>query len=434
MQQESQIPQSSYQKALDEGIFHPQNLTTDTVRYWSDFNRVFYHPRSIVPINHYELCSSLMPFEKFDNGEELFAQIDRDEDLLDRDLRPWAEECDQMQGIQVWTSGDDAWGGFASRYAERLRDEFGKIGLWTYSAEEETGRGIRAKQLLRLTNAARTLKEMSTHASMYIPLSLPARLPEYIQIDHESQWHTSAMLSMALETMTLPSRIKENEFEHGFLNDMEATLNLNGNQRIAWAQCSVLEPKTLVTPSARIRGDSDPRAPSSVHGPVVEKSDKESTNVNLDVDFSGGALVSLQTDEPHLSGQVFGALDCLRGRPAEQEHAEDVVNKENDLGYARKKARISGKPVVERYRTPLPYPILSSFPSIFPTLTCNDIIAVHTSLKTTSRISIRVRAMQKIVDRTVASNEREALSNDLGNVAEAYEEGWADHGDDSDDD
>ena len=94
-------------------------------------------------INDYELGSSLMPFENWDNGEELFANIDREEDLLDRDLRPWAEECDQMQGVQIWASGDDAWGGFASRYAERLRDEFGKTELWVWSVEEERGRGLR---------------------------------------------------------------------------------------------------------------------------------------------------------------------------------------------------------------------------------------------------------------------------------------------------
>ena len=41
--------------------------------------------------------------------------------------------------------------------------------------------------------------------------------------------------------------------------------------------------------------------------------------------------------------------------------------------------------------------------------------------------------MQKIVERTIALDEREALGNDLGEIAEAYEEGW-DGGADSDDD
>ena len=434
LQQDPQVPQSSYQRALDEGVSDPHILTTETVRYWSDFNRVFYHPRSIVQINDYELGSSLMPFENFDNGQELFADVDRDEDLLDRDLRPWAEECDQMQGIQVWTSGDDAWGGFASRYAERLRDEFGKIGLWTWSAEEEKGRGIRAKQLLKLTNAAKTLAEMSTHASMFVPMSLPARLPQYIHLDHESVWHTTAMLSTALETATLPSRLKGTEFNRGFLSAMEAALNINGNQRIAQMQCSVLEPKTITTPHTQTRGVGDPRAPSSIQRSMVED-DGDDPTIKLDVDLSGGDLVSSRTEGAHPSDRAFGALDCLRGRPAaEPGMDEGAMSEEDDLGDARKKARFDGRPIIERYRTPLPYPRMSSFPAIFPTPSYHDSIAVHTSLATSSRMLAHVQAMQTIVNKTVASDEREALSNNLGTIAEAYEEGWADHGEDSEDD
>lgn len=148
LQQDPRIQQSEYQRSLDEGDPNPQTLNTEAVRYWSDFNRVFYHPRSIVQIKDYELGSSLVPFEKWDSGEELFQNIDRDEDLLDRDLRPWAEECDQMQGIQVITGADDAWGGFTARYTERLRDEFGKMGLWVWGIEEQQGRGQRVSLTL----------------------------------------------------------------------------------------------------------------------------------------------------------------------------------------------------------------------------------------------------------------------------------------------
>lgn len=68
LQQDPQIQLSNYQQALDEGTPNPQVPSTDTVRYWSDFNRIFYHPRSIVQINDYELGSKLLPFEEFNNG------------------------------------------------------------------------------------------------------------------------------------------------------------------------------------------------------------------------------------------------------------------------------------------------------------------------------------------------------------------------------
>lgn len=42
------------------------------------------------------------------------------------------EECDGLQGLQIVTGVDDAWGGWAARWMERLRDEFGKLGIWVW--------------------------------------------------------------------------------------------------------------------------------------------------------------------------------------------------------------------------------------------------------------------------------------------------------------
>ena len=126
------IATSLYQQALDQGI-QPPELTTDTVRFWSDYNHLFYHPRSIVQLNDYELNSSVLPFEKWETGDELFSNLDRELDLLDRDLRPFLEECDQLQGIQIFTGIDDAWGGFTARYLERMSDGTWQglsVGLW----------------------------------------------------------------------------------------------------------------------------------------------------------------------------------------------------------------------------------------------------------------------------------------------------------------
>jgi len=135
VQKQTPIEAGAYQQSLDAGL-EPPALSTGTVRYWSDFNRVFYHPRSVVQLNEYELNSTVQPFEKWTTGEDLFASLDKEHDILDRDLRPFAEESDQMQGIQLVTTIDDAWGGFASRYLERLRDEYGKLTLWTWGLQD----------------------------------------------------------------------------------------------------------------------------------------------------------------------------------------------------------------------------------------------------------------------------------------------------------
>jgi hypothetical protein len=149
---EDAIARSSYQQSLDAGT-KPPELRPSDVRFWSDFSRVFFHPRSVVQLYDYELNSSLMPFENWSFGSELFGSLDKEHDLLDRDVRPFVEEADQMQGIQVFTSIDDAWGGFAAAYLERLRDEYGKSCLWTWGVQRSLSGAKKVRPLVHSTHA-----------------------------------------------------------------------------------------------------------------------------------------------------------------------------------------------------------------------------------------------------------------------------------------
>ena len=108
-------------------------------------------------LNEFELNSQLMPFEDWSAGEDLFQSLDKEFDLLDRDIRPFAEECDQMQGFQLFTGADDAWGGFSAKYLDNLRDEYGKTSMWVWGIEDSSrvvrvscGRRCPLKQLLIL--------------------------------------------------------------------------------------------------------------------------------------------------------------------------------------------------------------------------------------------------------------------------------------------
>jgi hypothetical protein len=55
--------------------------------------------------------------------------------LLDRDIRPFAEESDSLQGFQVITEGDSAWSGFTVEYLDLIRGEYPKASIWTWGIE-----------------------------------------------------------------------------------------------------------------------------------------------------------------------------------------------------------------------------------------------------------------------------------------------------------
>lgn len=61
-------------------------------------------------------------------------------------------------------------------------------------------------------------------------------------------------------------------------------------------------------------------------------------------------------------------------------------------------------------------------------------MAVHSRLSTTTGVAKRVKVLQAVVGRMIGLDEREALSNGLGEIAEAYEEGWSSGSDDDSDD
>ncbi len=77
--------------------------------------------------------------------------------------------------------------------------------------------------------------------------------------------------------------------------------------------------------------------------------------------------------------------------------------------------------------------MLDSFPRIFAPGSTIGSLDVVTSLTTDTTVATRIKGLRRVVNRVTVVYEREALSNSLGEIAEAYEEGW-DSGSDDDDD
>ena len=80
------------------------------------------------------------------------------------------------------------------------------------------------------------------------------------------------------------------------------------------------------------------------------------------------------------------------------------------------------------------FPLLDSFPHIFAQSSgAPASVPVKSSLSTDTTVALKIKNLQSIVSKVVGIDEREALANSLGEIAEAYEEGW-DSGSDEDDD
>lgn len=208
------------------------------------------------------------------------------------------EDCDQVQAIQLLTARDGAWAGFGATYTERLRDEFGKLGLWIWGIADTRGKLQRSRQVSKSMDEARMLSEMSANASMYVPLSVPAAagLPPYVQLNRDSQWHTSALLSAAFESITMPARQRSTDSGQTGLDRFEASLNTNGHQRLARLQASL-----------------------SIADSSAEQEPDRSTNLDLDLSTNLRDLSSAKYSPSYNS--VFGGIECFRGGPHDSNDA-----------------------------------------------------------------------------------------------------------------
>lgn len=416
------ISPSPYQQALDQGL-EPPSLTNESVRFWSDYNHVFHHPRSIVQLNEYELNSSLMPFERFQTGEELFANLDREHDLLDRDLRPFLEECDQLQGIQVFTSTDDAWGGFTSRYLERISDELGKGCRWVFGLQD-TQRTSRERRAMQLANTAQSLYGIDPSASMHIPLSsLPSSLPDYMSVAGASKWNTSALQAAAAESMTLPTRLRSTISARATFDNLESTLNGNGMRRIAACSLSVKNPSEMHVDELPNGHHSDDRLTNGYHEEdEVEK--KQEGDIDLFPDSANQSARGRDRRRTHM----FSKMESLRGPWKTVEELQDTNDRLHDRFSAGHGPRTS------LHQSTLLFPLLSSYPGIFRLPNNPRKLAINATLSTSTAIADRMRDIESVSRRLVGIEEREALGDGLATLAEEYEEGWDSDDLSSDDD
>ncbi|KAI9789555.1 MAG: mtDNA inheritance, partitioning of the mitochondrial organelle [Peltula sp. TS41687] len=427
VQQQPLIGKNAYQQSLEDNL-QPPTLSTETVRYWSDFNRVFYHPKSILSLSQHEMNSSLRPIETWSAGEEMYTSLSKEHDPFDEDFRAFAEECDLLQGVQIITGADDCWGGFASRYVDRLRDEVGKVSLWVWGIEDGRvhQRDVRQQKTV---NSARSIHALCSQASLYVRMAdPPANLPEYIALDEHAEWHTSALLCTALETVTLPSRLKSTNGLCSTLSELEAFLRGNGNQPIAKLRLEVES-------SAEQNGYRQEHRDASFPGPYRESRDEAQTeklsnlelNTGIDMDSSGREYDRARSRKK--PAHVFSGAVVVRNQKISEEMLPDGVNIPNGERLSSYPQELTRPAKLRTYQSSLEFPLLDSFPSIYHARSSERTkLATRTSLSVESSVAEHLQSMRGAVGTYVGPDERETLLNRLGEIADMYQSGWSSSG------
>lgn len=187
---EEAIEKHPYQVKLEEdGVGDISLLSNQSVRFWSDFNTQFYRPNSYLPIADSSYASQQNSYEMFDLGRQAYATRNGRQDIMDTDVRPFLEECDLLQGINILSCFNDSWSGFTSEYVAELSQELPKVTKFVYSATE-------AKSRSEHYSLSRALLAITDDIDLFVPFSSR----------DTASWYGSARLADWLDTFLLPTR------------------------------------------------------------------------------------------------------------------------------------------------------------------------------------------------------------------------------------
>ena len=236
----------------------------------------------------------------------------------------------------------------------------------------------------------------------------------------------------------LPARLRASHNGNNltYLTDL---LNATGKQTVANLQMSVVQPWKEVVKDARARRE----AAGWDEDDYGDSKNNDSGDLQLPIDFAPkdeSAVVSdragrLHRKKPRMFGQ---AVVCRDGEQKEEDFANDEDEETGLDRRAMMQRRFALKPVSQRYKVDLGFPLLDSFPYIYQQTTNSTAsIPVTTALATDRAVADRLQSLRTTVTVgaawAIGIEDREALSNDLAGMADAYHDGWSSGSDNGDD-
>ncbi|XP_034747657.1 protein misato homolog 1 isoform X1 [Etheostoma cragini] len=209
-----------------------------SVKVWSDFLRIHLHPRTISVIHQYNHDGETSRLEAFGQGETLLKGSVLEE--LEDKLHFFVEECDYLQGFQVMCDLADGFAGLGSKVTEMLQDSYGGRGILTWGlAPVSHANSTPMKDLYHMLNCALGTVHMASHSSFFCPLTLrgglgrrpsaPIAFP-LLNYDPSLWYHSSSVLALGLDALTLPYRLKNNSVPMGQVAD---ALAVSGRKVVA---------------------------------------------------------------------------------------------------------------------------------------------------------------------------------------------------------
>lgn len=146
-------------------------------------------------------------------------------------------------------------------------------------------------------------------------VDIPQKLPGQITVDRHSEWQRSALLSTAVESVTLPSRLRP-------YHDFEASLAGDDGRH------NIYELQSTLNPEEPTQSDFTPDARGS-----------PKAQTKFDIDFT-------YENENTETATVFNQVQVMRGSETK---TSTQLPESGDIGHLRKLRLYNSEPMLQRY-------------------------------------------------------------------------------------
>ncbi|KAJ4490746.1 mtDNA inheritance protein Dml1 [Lentinula aciculospora] len=209
--------------------------SASSIRYWSDFNRVFYIPQTV------QMLPNVPDWQNSEGdwalGQELFQRYNEETELMESSVRSFIEECNSFQGLQLMNDAS-TFGSFSSSFLMAFNDELSRAPCISFPLMgDAVPQNVDLENMIhikKVINDAVFLRELDSLSLLTIPISNP-------KIWSQGDWdvniktgrdyyHTSSILSAHIESATLPLRLKRNQED---ISSFSGLLNIHGSHRFS---------------------------------------------------------------------------------------------------------------------------------------------------------------------------------------------------------
>ncbi|KAI9098221.1 Misato segment II tubulin-like domain-containing protein [Phlyctochytrium arcticum] len=242
---EDPYPKNAFLQHLDESTgadpeappvsFSEELQSKATV--WSDFNKLYYHPKTMIELPHYLHDDDKNPFSIFTQGLDVMGEAEFSDEVLEDRLRFFVEEADSLQGFNIMADATTGFAGVTAAILDYVQDEFTKKSTITFGIHEPYASDASQKsRTIYDINSSLLLETAGRTSSLYFPLYSPTRADlnrqgwsQFLKTEFSTLYERSAYLAAAIETALLPVRTKRNAYH---MTDLVATINGGSSRRL----------------------------------------------------------------------------------------------------------------------------------------------------------------------------------------------------------